>query len=123
MAQKSILIVDDDMNTVKSLSTLLKDRGYKVNIAYDGIQATKAAMNEHPDLVTMDMDMPAEEGLKAYIDLMFSPEGEYTPVLFLTGDQDSKAEKSAMDLGADGYLTKPFKSRDLLLMIYSLIGE
>lgn len=123
MTQKNILIVDDDVNTVKSLSTLLKSRGYKVNIAYDGVQATKAARTEHPDLITMDMDMPAQEGLKAYIDLMFSPEGKYTPVVFLTGDRDSRAVKSAMDLGADGYLTKPFESRELLLMIYSLIGE
>lgn len=121
MSQKSILIVDEDKKTLKSLATLLESRGYEVNTANDGTEATRAACEHHPDLITMDMS--AQEGLKTYIDLMFSPEGKYTPVVFLTGGNDPESVKSLMELGADGYLTKPFESRELLLMVYSLIGE
>ncbi len=114
MGQKKILIVDDERDIVKALMIRLQANGYEVVAAFDGAQGIFMANKEMPDLVIIDIRMPAGDGFSVVEELKQSDRTHRIPVIFLTGSPERNAEERAMGLGARFYIKKPYDSEELL---------
>ena len=107
-----ILIVDDEPNIVLSLEFLLGQEGYEVAVARDGDEALARAEELSPDLVLLDVMLPALDGFEVCRRLRAL---EPAPkVILLTARGRSAERLRGLDLGADLYVTKPFSTRDLM---------
>lgn len=121
-AAKKILIAEDEPNIVISLEFLLKEAGYEVAIARDGSQALTLAGALRPDLIVLDVMLPALNGFDVCRRLRGSREGKDMKVLMLTArGRDSEVEKG-MAAGADAYMTKPFATRELMRVVAELLS-
>lgn len=114
----TILVVDDEVQIRRALSSILSTRGYQVILAEDGRQGLDLAIEHSPDLVVLDMAMPGMSGLELCVELRtwFA-----APILILSvrgGDADKIA---ALDAGADDYVTKPFSAGELLARVRALL--
>jgi DNA-binding response OmpR family regulator len=112
--KKRILIVDDERDIVKALTIRLNRAGYEVVTAFDGAQGIFMAHKERPDLILLDIRMPAGNGFSVAEKLKQSMDAPAIPVIFLTGSPEKDAEKKAMDLGARFYIKKPYDPEELL---------
>lgn len=112
-----ILIADDDPQILRALRITLTARGYEVVTAADGRAALNAAVDEHPDLIVLDLGMPGLTGLEVI-------EGvrgwSQLPILVVSGRSESWDKVDALDAGADDYVTKPFQADELLARIRAL---
>ncbi len=109
-----ILVVEDDQSVRNNISELLSNSGYEVLQAGNGIEALNSLRIEKPELILSDIMMPIMDGMELYsavreLDFMIN-----IPFLFLTAKADLDTQQSAMNLGADDYILKPFNSLDLL---------
>lgn len=84
-AGRKILIVDDEPDVVTYLTTLLEDNGYTTIAASDGKEGFATAKTERPDLITLDISMPEESGVKAFRQLQGEPETKDIPIIIVTG--------------------------------------
>ncbi len=84
-AKKKILIVDDEPDIIKYLTTYLEDNGYDVISAVDGREGFQKAKDERPDLITLDITMPEESGVRMYRNLNDSEELNHIPIVIITG--------------------------------------
>ncbi len=114
MDRKKILIVDDERDIVKALMIRLQSNGYHVVAAFDGVQGVFMANKEVPDLVILDIRMPAGDGFSVVERLKESDRTSRIPVIFLTGSPEANAEERAMGLGARFYIKKPYDPEELL---------
>ena len=109
-----VLIVDDEPQLLRALRINLTARQYDVVTAPDGGQALKAATEEHPDLIVLDLGLPDLDGVEVIRELRtWSP----VPIVVLSGRTDSRDKVDALDAGADDYVTKPFSIDELLARI------
>ena len=112
-----IVIADDDRQILGALRIILNARGYDVSLARDGKEALDRVVNDHPDLVVLDLGMPGLDGLA----VIQAIRGWSTvPILVISGRTDSADKVEALDLGADDYVTKPFATDELLARIRAL---
>src|SRR5438874_4351631 len=107
MAQRSILVADDDASIRSLLKQLLSDEGYSVSEAATGSEVVENVKAQSPDLVIMDVRMPELDGIEALQKVKTSSPG--TAVLIMTAFGSSNAAIKAMELGAFDYITKPFE--------------
>jgi DNA-binding response OmpR family regulator len=114
MGRKKILIVDDERDIVKALMIRLQHNGYDVVVAFDGAQGIFVAHKESPDLIILDIRMPAGDGFSVAEKLKQSSLTEQIPIIFLTGSPERNAEERAMELGARFYIKKPYDPEELL---------
>ena len=112
--KKKILIVDDERDIVKAVMIRLQGAGYEVVTAFDGAQGVFMAHKEKPDLIILDIRMPAGNGFSVAQRLKRSMHTFTIPVIFLTGSPEKNAEKKAMSLGARFYIKKPYDPEELL---------
>jgi DNA-binding response OmpR family regulator len=112
--KKKILIVDDERDIVKAVMIRLQGAGYEVVTAFDGAQGVFMAHKEKPDLILLDIRMPAGNGFSVAQRLKRSMHTFTIPVIFLTGSPEKNAEKKAMALGARFYIKKPYDPEELL---------
>ncbi len=111
--KKKILIVDDEPSVRHVLHKILS-KNYIVLEAADGEEAVNMARNEKPDLVLMDIMMPKMDGYTSCYVIKTDPVTKIIPVVMLTAVGHELNAKLGQELGADGYITKPFRSQDLL---------
>lgn len=111
--RKKILIADDEPSIVLLLSGILA-REYAVLVASDGEQAVDIARHEKPDLVLLDIMMPNVDGYSACHAIKTEKVTRAISVVMLTALSHELNRKLAQDIGADGYITKPFSVRRLL---------
>ncbi len=111
----SILVVDDEEMMTTLLEKILAREGYKVRTACDGINALELLGESACDIVISDMKMPRMNGLE----LLKIIKSEYprTGVIIMTAYGDTYTVKDALLLGADEYITKPFKSHEISLVV------
>lgn len=114
MTKKRILIVDDEKDFVKMLQIRLEANGYEVIAAFDGIQGMMVAKREKPDLIILDVMMPAGDGYLVCERLKMSSFTWTIPVIFLSAKSRPEDEAKAYEVGAKYYLTKPYESEVLL---------
>jgi len=120
--KKKILVVDDEAQIVRLLTLRLQANNYDVVVAYDGYQCIQMAKEENPDLILLDIKMPMGGGIKAFDNLRNNIKTENIPVIFITAYPSVEVKKQVNDMGADGFISKPFRSEELLNKIRSIIG-
>lgn len=112
--QLKILMADDEANILSLSGEALKQQGYDIITASDGLIALEKAISEKPDLVILDRQMPGMNGLEVCKKIRETAELRDTPVIFLTG-QDTKTEiMEGYSEGASEYITKPFNLNELI---------
>ena len=120
---KRILICDDEPNIVISLEFLMERSGFVVAVARDGDDALRQMETFAPDLVLLDVMMPARNGYEVCQRIRSNPAWQHVKVVMLTAKgRDTEAAKG-MALGADAYITKPFSTRDLVAHVRELLGD
>jgi DNA-binding response OmpR family regulator len=115
----SILIVEDEPDIALGLQLDLQDEGYAVEVAGDGLVASRRAREGSWDLILLDVMLPHRDGFEVCRDLRRA--GIATPVLMLTARAQEADKVMGLDLGADDYLTKPFSPRELRARIRALL--
>jgi len=120
--KKKILIVDDEVGIVKLLSLRLKAKGYEVCEAYNGLECLNVAEEEIPDLILLDIKMPVMGGLDSFEKLLQLDITKKIPVIFMTAFPKKEVKNRAMFLGAKGFISKPFISKDLEIIIKNVIN-
>jgi DNA-binding response OmpR family regulator len=118
-----VLIVDDEPDIVLSLGKRLRFAGYDIGSASDGMEATKMAIKMQPDVIILDIGMPCGDGHTVAERLRSNTGTMFAQIIFLTARVAEADRKKAMDAGAYGYLTKPFKSEELLQMIENALAD
>ncbi len=113
-ANPDILIVDDDISVVRLLRISLKRIGYHVRSALNGMEALKEVKNSKPDAIILDVLMPEVDGLSLLEKFKSESHTEDIPVILLTVRKDQNDIKAGYDLGADYYITKPFKVENII---------
>jgi len=112
--RKKILIVDDERDIVKALTIRLQSKGYNTVVAFDGVQGVFMAHKERPQLIILDIRMPASDGFSVAEKLKESKRTRAIPILFVTGSPDREAEERARALGARYFIKKPYDPEELL---------
>lgn len=120
---KKILIVDDDKEIVLLLASRLKANNYEIIVAYNALQAVTKAFNEKPDLILLDIWMPAGSGVTVMDNLRNSADTALIPVIVITAFPSLEIERQVKDMGAIGFISKPFRAEDLLPRIRKVLGE
>ena len=120
---KRILAVDDEPHILKLVSFSLKSGGYEVLEASDGLSAIEVARAEKPDLVLMDVMMPACDGYEACRRMKADPETAAIPVMMLTAKTQESERKTGEAAGAVDYIKKPFTPKDLVAQVREFLGE
>lgn len=103
---KSILIVDDNLASLKQISTQLS-RNYDISLAKSGELALQICAREKPDLILLDVEMPDMDGFTTIARLKEDPQLKHIPVIFLTGNRDAATEVKCLESGAMDFITKP----------------
>jgi serine/threonine-protein kinase PpkA len=118
-----ILVVEDDEAIRKNLDRLLTLEGFDVATAQDGQQALAAALAKPPDILITDINMPVIDGFALLAAVRDNPVLERTVVIMLTAAEDRSHIRKGMQLGADDYITKPFKREELLESIAAQVQK
>ena len=118
--KKKILIADDEQS-IRSLVTRFLGNKYAVLEAEDGEEAIEISRSQKPDLILLDIMMPKMDGYTACHTLKRDPLTKTIPVVMLTGLGYALNLKLSQEMGADGYITKPFTHQDLLGTIGKLL--
>src|SRR5437867_1069078 len=109
-----ILIVDDEPSILATMAPLLRGRGYEVSTATSGHAAIEAVDRQAPQLVILDLGLPDMDGIEVCRRLR---EGRTVPILVLSARGAERDKVSALDAGADDYVTKPFGAEELLARV------
>ncbi len=117
MSAATVLIVDDEPDVVSILSILLNSEGYRVLKAYDGISAVDLALHQRPDLILLDLMMPAMSGYEVCEQLKANPSTEDIPVLCITSAHSPSARAQCLKVGAATLLEKPFPPMELIAQV------
>jgi CheY-like chemotaxis protein len=118
--KKRVLIVDDDHDIVQGANLRLRAAGYETLNASDGEQGVAAALTNVPDAILLDVRMPRLDGLGALAQLKQRQETKHIPVVVLSASL--RDQQAALDAGARFFLTKPYRSSDLLLAVKSALA-
>ena len=115
---KTIMIVDDEKRLVSLVESYLTQEGYRVVTAHDGKEALTVARREKPDLIVLDVMMPEMDGYE----FMRKHRAEVnTPIIMLTARVDDEDKIIGLEVGADDYITKPFRPRELVARVRAVL--
>lgn len=119
---KDIMIVDDTPANLKLLESILTGEGYNIRVAINGEMAIKSIANNVPDLVLMDINMPGISGIEACRQLKLTPELCDVPVVFISANSDTNSIEEAFAAGGHDYITKPFRAKEVLIRVKSVLS-
>lgn len=123
MKHTLILVVDDDPEMLEAIRLRLGAGGHVVRTATDGVQATRLALTERPDLVVLDIGLPGGDGHTVASRLRADPRTQSVPIIFLSGRKGECDYETARTNRVDKYLTKPFQVEELLLAVDELLAR
>lgn len=112
-----ILVVDDELETIRMVSSLLEEHGHVIITAQSGHEALSKLESIKPDLILLDVMMPGMTGFELCRILQANPETSGTPIIFLTGLEDRNYVLDALQAGGVDYVTKPFHDAELLTRV------
>ena len=114
MAKPKVLIVDDESDITETLAYILQAKGFRPTIAYDGMECLKKISEEIPDMVLLDLKMPAMDGYEVCQTMRNGVKTKAIPVIILTSSGDTDSVAKAHKVGASDYVVKPFNITTLL---------
>lgn len=112
-----ILIIEDEKSIVDLISMGLKANGYETNFALDGLSGANYIMDNHYDLLLLDIMLPEYDGYE----LLEYAKREGLPVIFITAKGELKDKVKGLNLGADDYIVKPFEMEELIARVNSVL--
>jgi len=118
-----ILVVDDDIHATTLFKTILTAKGFEAVIVNDSAIAMKVASTSKPDLIILDLMMPEPNGFEVCRMLRSSARFSQTPIVIFTAMGDNESRNTAFEIGADDFLTKPFRVEDLMRRIRELTNR
>ena len=118
-----ILIADDEDSLRRVVKDLLERDGYIVTEARDGVQALDQVDRVGPDIIVLDLNLPGLDGYGVLSHLRSRPATANIPVIVLTAKGDEDNEVRVFELGADDFLTKPFRARALSARLEAVLGR
>lgn len=123
MLRKKILIVEDEESLLKLESILLTSKGYEVRGVANGKAALEALAEEAPDLVLLDIMLPEIDGFEVCRRIKENPDTSHIPVIMLTAKKSREDMARGENVGADWYITKPFKSAMVIETIQRFLAK
>jgi DNA-binding response OmpR family regulator len=121
MAQ-SILVAEDERNLVEALSFLMQRAGYEVHVARDGPATVEMARQLSPDLLLLDVMLPGFDGFAVIEEIRRASGGKRPKIVMLTARGHERDRRKALELGVDGYVTKPFSNRDVVDRVRAILS-
>ena len=121
MANKTILVVDDEKDLLDLIEYNLKKENFDVLKAENGEEGIKIAKEHKPDLVLMDIMMPKMDGMEAVEKMRADDDLKSIPIIFLTARSDEKTEVEGLNKGGDDYITKPISTTKLISRIKAVM--
>ncbi|MFC1498788.1 response regulator transcription factor [Verrucomicrobiota bacterium] len=121
--KKKILLVEDEPEFRQGVRMRLEANGYEVIEAEDGAVGLETARNQSPDLVILDLMLPKMEGYQVARLLKFDEKHRKIPIIMLTARSQQDDKDTGLAVGANAYMTKPFKADELLETISRLLSE
>jgi two-component system phosphate regulon response regulator PhoB len=121
MATERILVVDDEEDLLELIRYNLGKEGYQVRCVASGEMALREARAQSPDLILLDLMLPAVDGLSVCRILKGDPQTQHIPVVMVTAKTEEADVVTGLELGADDYITKPFSPRVLLARIRAVL--
>jgi type II secretory ATPase GspE/PulE/Tfp pilus assembly ATPase PilB-like protein/CheY-like chemotaxis protein len=118
-----VLLVEDEEQLRRVMKDLLQREGYTVAEARDGIQALDEVDRHAPDVIILDLNLPGLDGYGVLAQLRSRPATKEIPVMVLTAKGDEDNEVRVFELGADDFVTKPFRARSLTARIEAVLGR
>jgi DNA-binding response OmpR family regulator len=115
---KTIMVVDDEKRLVSLVESYLTQEGYRVVSANNGVEALPIASRERPDLIILDLMMPEMDG---YGFMREHRKEQDTPIILLTARVDDYERVIGLELGADDYITKPYRPRELVARVRAVL--
>ena len=119
----NILIIEDDEAFRFLLRIHLSSEGYRVRVAEDGVAGGRALLEQRPDLIVSDVNMPFLNGFELLALTRSDASTANIPVILLSGRSDGDAMAKAMELGATDFLVKPVTLEDLLASVRRHLGQ
>jgi DNA-binding response OmpR family regulator len=118
---KKILIIEDDRSAARLAQYTIQQAGYDVILAYDGYEGLEKTLNEHPDLVILDIMLPGLDGYEVCHRLRAEPETITLPILMISAKAREEDRNIGLKVGADDYLAKPVEPSVMLAKIAELL--
>ena len=118
-----VLLVEDEDQLRRVMKDLLEREGYRVAEARDGVQALDAVDRYAPDIIVLDLNLPGLDGYSVLQQLRSRPATRSIPVMVLTAKGDEDNEVRVFELGADDFITKPFRARALSARLEAILGR
>ncbi len=119
--EQYVLVVDDSPSVRRVVSNMLKNAGWEVQTARDGVEALEVAGKRAPAAVLLDIEMPRMDGYELISTLRSQEQFRHLPLVVLTSRAANKHHQRAMQLGADAYLVKPYQDEELLNTLGTLV--
>lgn len=116
MKNKNILVVDDDKEIVDAIDIYLRNEGFNILKAYDGMEALEVLMENEIHLILMDIMMPKMDGLRTTLKIR---EEKNIPIILLSAKSEDTDKILGLNMGADDYITKPFNPLELIARVKS----
>jgi two-component system alkaline phosphatase synthesis response regulator PhoP len=123
MADKTVLVVDDEIHIVHVVAIKLRNNGYEVISADNGAEALEMALRDKPDIIVTDYQMPAMTGLEFVGKLREHEETKNTPTIMLTARSFAISQQQQDELKISGCLSKPFSPKELLSNIEDILYQ
>ena len=120
---EKILIVDDDLDTLRLVGLMLQHQGYRIIAASSGIQAISLSQGDKPDMVLLDIMMPDMDGYEVARKLRSDPATNTIPIIMFTAKTQVDDKVQGFDAGADDYLTKPTQPRELFAHVKAVLAR
>jgi len=118
-----ILVIDDDLDTLRLVGLMLQRQGYEIIAASNGTQGLEKAINEKPDLILLDVMMPDMDGYEVTRRLRKNPATSTIPILMFTAKTQIDDKVTGFEVGADDYLTKPTHPTELQAHVRTLLAR
>ena len=118
---KHVLIVDDSPSVRRVVGNMLKQHGWEVQLARDGVEALEMITQETPAAVLLDIEMPRMDGYELMATVRAQEQYRTLPIVILTSRAATKHQQRAMQLGASGYLVKPYQDEEMLNILNALV--
>jgi pilus assembly protein CpaE len=120
---EKILIVDDDVDTLRLVGFMLQRQGYQIVAANNGNQALVMAKTEMPDVILLDIMMPDMDGYEVTRQLRKNPETANIPIIMFTAKSQQEDRLTGFEVGGDDYLTKPTQPKELFAHVQDILAR